>query len=170
MGVHEQVILEKVSKYISNMNFKVCFGICLLALTIASEIDARRFGRRPSGGKGGKGRGGKGVWFAKMLCRAFGDESLVDGTSTVKDYCDGVKSEVEEEISPIKDQIKQIFEDEVKPLKDQIKELVETKVGEVKDTIREVCENGDFSGDRKLNRLCQKLQEADDDDEEEEEQ
>ena len=155
------------------MNFKVCFGICLLALMIASEIDARRFGRRPGGGKGGKGgkgRGGKGVWFAKMLCRAFGDESLVDGTSTVKVYCDGVKSEVEEEISPLKDQIKQIFEDEVKPLKDQIKELVETKVGEVKDTIREVCDNGDFSGDRKLNRLCQKLQETDDDDEDEEEQ
>ena len=154
------------------MNFKVCFGICLLALMIASEIDARRFGR-PSGGKGGKGgkgRGGKGVWFAKMLCRAFGDESLVDGTSTVKDYCDGVKAEVEGEIGPIKEDIKQIFEDEVKPLKNQIKELVETKVNEVKDTIREVCDNGDFSGDRKLNRLCQKLQETDGDDEDGEEQ
>merc|ERR1711997_273792 len=139
-------------------NFKVCFGICLLALMIASEIDARRFGRRQGGGKGGKGgkgRGGKGVWFAKMLCRAFGDESLVDGASTVKVYCDAVKADVEEEISPIKD---------------QIKELVETKVDEVKDTIRDVCDNGDFSGDRKLNRLCQKLQETDDDDDDEEEQ
>merc|ERR1712088_313653 len=134
------------------MNFKVCIGMCLLALMIASEIDARRFGRPNGGkgGKGGKGRGGKGVWFAKMLCRAFGDESLVDGTSTVKAYCDGVKAEVEEDISP---------------LKDQIKELVEDKVDEVKDTIREVCDNGDFSGDRKLNRLCQKLQETDDEEE-----
>merc|ERR1712001_223075 len=161
MGIQKQseqqytnnLYLKKVSKYMSNMNFKVCFGICLLALMIASEIDARRFSRRPGGGKGGKGgkgRGGKGVWFAKMLCRAFGDESLVDGTSTVKAYCDGVKAEVEEDISP---------------LKDQIKELVEDKVDEVKDTIREVCDNGDFSGDRKLNRLCQKLQETDDEEE-----
>merc|ERR1711936_1221481 len=133
MGIQKQsekqytnnLFLKKL-QIISNMNFKVCFGICLLALMIASEIDARRFSRRPGGEKGGKG--GKGVWFAKMICRAFGNESLVDGTSTVKVYCDGVKADVEEEISPLKDQIKQIFEDEVKPLKDQIKELVETKV------------------------------------------
>ena len=147
---------------------KVCFGICLLALMIASEIDARWMSRiqgGDKGGKGDKGRVGKAVWFPKMLCRAFGDESLVDGTSTVGDYCDGVKSDVEEDISPIKDQIKQIFEDKVKPLKDQIKELVEAKVDEVKDTIRDVCDNGDFSGDRKLNRLCQKLQETDDEEE-----
>ena len=108
-----------------------------------------------------KGHGGEGMWFSKMLCRAFGDESLVDGTSTVKDYCDGVKADLEEDTSPLKEQINQIFEEQVKPLKDQIKELVEAKVDEVKDTIRDVCDNGDFSGDRKLNRLCQKLQETD---------
>merc|ERR1712110_606784 len=132
------------------MNSKVCLSVCLLALLIASGV-----------GEGGK----VGTWFSTMLCEAFGDESLVDGTSTVKDYCDGVKADVEEDISPLKDQIKQIFEEEVKPLKDQIKELVEDKVDEVKDTIREVCDNGDFSGDRKLNRLCQKLQETDDEEE-----
>ena len=137
----------------SNMNSKVCLSVCLLALLINSAVG--------DGGNGGTGHGGKGIWFSKMLCRAFGDESLVDGTSTVKVYCDGVNADVEEEINPIKDQIKQIFEDEVKPLKDQIKELVEAKVDEVKDTIRDVCDNGDFSGDRKLNRLCQKLQETD---------
>ena len=148
----------------SNMNSKICLSVCLLSLLIASEIESRRFGRPQGAGegdKGGKGHGGKGMWFSKMLCRAFGDESLVDGTSTVKDYCDGVKADLEEDTSPLKEQINQIFEEQVKPLKDQIKELVEAKVDEVKDTIRDVCDNGDFSGDRKLNRLCQKLQETD---------
>ena len=118
---------------------------------IASDLDARRGGGRGGrgdyGGRGG--HGGKGGHhahhrgrFAKKLCRVFGDQPV--GNGTVTEYCDGIKTEIEEFMEPIKT---------------KIGEFMEGKQKDVKDTIKAVCEAGEFPKDTREGKLCAKLQE-----------
>ena len=127
----------------SKMNMKISLIVCFLVVLVASGLDARRGGGFNGGRGGGRGgKGFKGIMFAKMLCRVFGNQETGDGT--VKEYCESIKSEIEEFMEPIKA---------------DIKEFMEEKQNDLKDTIRAVCAAGNFGENSKEGRLCAKLDE-----------
>merc|ERR1712226_289187 len=136
MGFKSDLKIELVTSTILNitqkskMNMKISLIVCFLVVLVASGLDARR------------GEGFKGIMFAKMLCRVFGNQETDDGT--VKEYCESVKTEIEEFMEPIKA---------------DIKEFMEEKQNDLKDTIRAVCAAGNFGENSKEGRLCAKLDE-----------
>merc|ERR1712179_460752 len=138
MGFKSDLKIELVTSTILNiaqkskMNMKISLIVCFLVVLVASGLDARRGGGFNGGRGGGRGgKGFKGIMFAKMLCRVFGNQETDDGT--VKEYCESVKAE--------------------------IKEFMEEKQNDLKDTIRAVCAAGNFGENSKEGRLCAKLDE-----------